>query len=53
LKTDVRLSTKFVTAQNAHQVGVLVTLADEAPVRRAPLNTALVVGAVSKVRRSK
>jgi Ca-activated chloride channel family protein len=43
LKTDVRLSTKFVTAQNAHQVGVLVTLAGEAPVRRAPLNIALVL----------
>jgi len=43
LKTDVRLSTKFVTAQNAHQVGVLVTLAGEAPARRAPLNIALVL----------
>ena len=40
MKTDVRLSTKFVTAQNAHQVGVLVTLAGEAPARRAPLNSA-------------
>jgi hypothetical protein len=43
LKTDVRLSTKFVTAQNAHKVGVLVTLAGEAPARRAPLNIALVL----------
>ena len=43
MKTDVRLSTKFVTAQNAHKVGVLVTLAGEAPARRAPLNIALVL----------
>ena len=43
MKTDVRLSTKFVTAQNAHQVGVLVTLAGEAPARRAPINVALVL----------
>jgi len=43
VKTDVRLSTKFVTAQNAHQVGVLVTLTGEAPARRAPINVALVL----------
>ncbi|MCX6634592.1 MAG: VWA domain-containing protein [Acidobacteria bacterium] len=43
MKTDVRLSTKFLTAQGAHQVGVLVTLAGEAPARRAPINVALVL----------
>jgi Ca-activated chloride channel family protein len=41
--TDVRLSTRFLTAQNAHQVGVLVTLAGETPSRRAPINVALVL----------
>ena len=34
MKTDVRLSTRFLTTQNAHQVGMLVTLAGEMPVRR-------------------
>ena len=43
MKTDVRLSTKFLTAQGAHQVGVLLTLAGEAPARRAPINVALVL----------
>ncbi|HET7470642.1 MAG TPA: VWA domain-containing protein [Gemmatimonadales bacterium] len=43
MKTDVRLSTRFLTAQNAHQVGLLVNLEGETPVRRAPINVALVL----------
>ena len=43
MKTDVRLSTRFLTTQNAHQVGVLVSLEGETPVRRAPINVALVL----------
>lgn len=43
MKTDVRLSTKFLTTQNAHQVGMLVTLEGADPVRRAPINIALVL----------
>jgi Ca-activated chloride channel family protein len=43
MRTDVKLSTKFLTTQNAHQVGVLVTLSGEVPVQRAPLNIALVL----------
>ena len=43
MKTDVRLSTRFLTTQNAHQVGMLVTLDGETPVRRAPINVALVL----------
>ena len=43
MKADVRLSTKFLTTQNAHQVGMLVTLAGEAPVTRPPINVALVL----------
>jgi Ca-activated chloride channel family protein len=43
VNTDVQLSTRFVTAQNAHQVGVLVTVAGETPTRRAPINVALVL----------
>jgi Ca-activated chloride channel family protein len=43
MHADVRLSTKFLTTQNAHQVGILVGLAGETPVRRAPINVALVL----------
>ncbi len=43
MKADIRLSTKFLTTQNAHQVGMLVTLAGEAPATRAPINVALVL----------
>jgi Ca-activated chloride channel family protein len=43
MKTDVRLSTRFLTTQNAHQVGLLVSLEGETPVRRAPINVALVL----------
>ena len=43
MKSDVRLSTRFLTAQNAHQVGVLVSLEGSAPVRRPPINIALVL----------
>jgi Ca-activated chloride channel homolog len=43
MKTDVRLSTRFLTTQNAHQVGMLVTLDGETPVRRPPVNVALVL----------
>ncbi len=43
MKTNVRLSTKFLTTQNAHQVGMLVSLEGGTPVRRAPINIALVL----------
>ena len=43
MKADIRLSTRFLTTQNAHQVGMLVTLAGEAPVDRRPINVALVL----------
>ena len=43
MRSDVKLSTKFSTTQNAHQVGLLVTLAGDTPVRRAPINVALVL----------
>ena len=43
MKADVRLSTRFLTTQNAHQVGVLVGLEGETPARRAPINVALVL----------
>jgi len=43
MKTDVRLSTRFLTTQNAHQVGLLVSLEGETPVRRAPINVSLVL----------
>src|SRR3954447_19359928 len=43
MKADIRLSTRFLSTQNAHQVGMLVTLSAEAPSRRAPINVALVL----------
>jgi len=43
MKADVRLSTRFLTTQNAHQVGLLVSLEGETPVRRAPINVSLVL----------
>jgi len=43
MKADVQLSTHVLTTQNAHQVGVLVTLTGEAPTRRSPINVALVL----------
>ncbi len=43
MKTDVRVSTRFLTTQNTHQVGMLVSLEGGAPVRRAPINVALVL----------
>ena len=43
MKADVRLSTRFLTTQNAHQVGVLVSLEGATPVRRPPINAALVL----------
>jgi Ca-activated chloride channel family protein len=43
MKADVRLSTRFLTTQNAHQVGMLVSLAGEAPAARAPINVALIL----------
>jgi hypothetical protein len=43
MKADVRLSTRFLTTQNAHQVGILVSLEGATPVRRPPINVALVL----------
>ncbi len=43
MRTEVHLSTKFLTTQSAHQVGMLVSLTGEAPVRRPPINVALVL----------
>jgi len=43
MRADVQLSTKFLTTQNAHQVGLLVTVGAEAPVNRPPINVALVL----------
>jgi Ca-activated chloride channel family protein len=43
MKANVSLSTQFVTSQNAHQIRALVSLNGEAPVKRAPINVALVL----------
>ncbi len=43
MNTDVKLSTKFMTTQNAHQIGMLVSVGGEQPVERPPINVALVL----------
>jgi Ca-activated chloride channel homolog len=43
MRPDIKLSTKFLTAQNAHQVGLLITVGADQPPRRAPINVALVL----------
>jgi len=35
MNTELKLSTKFLTSQDAHQVGMLVTVGSEAPVEAA------------------
>lgn len=43
MRPDIKLSTKFLTTQNAHQVGLLITVGSDQPPRRAPINVALVL----------
>lgn len=43
MQTHCKISTSFLTSQNAHRVGVLVNVAGERPVERAPINVALVL----------
>ena len=43
MRAQVHLSTKFLTTQNAHQVGILTTLAGDTPPTRAPINVILVL----------
>jgi len=43
MRAQVHLSTKFLTTQNAHQVGILTTLAGDTPPTRAPINVVLVL----------
>ena len=43
MRAQVHLSTKFLTTQNAHQVGILTTLSSETPPSRAPINVVLVL----------
>jgi len=43
VETNVQLSTRFLTTQNAHQVGMLITVAGERPVDRRPINVSLVL----------
>jgi Ca-activated chloride channel homolog len=43
MRPEIKLSTKFLTTQNTHQVGLLITLGADQPPRRAPINVALVL----------
>jgi Ca-activated chloride channel family protein len=43
MQTHCKVSTSFLTSQNAHRVGVLIGVEGERPVQRAPINVALVL----------
>ena len=43
MQSDVKLSTKFLTAQRDHQIRMLVSVKGDAPVTRPPINLALVL----------
>jgi Ca-activated chloride channel family protein len=43
MRVETGLSTRFVTAQNAHRVGLLVTVEGEHPPERPPINVSLVL----------
>jgi len=43
MRPDIKLSSRFLTTQNAHQIGLLVTVGADRPPRRAPINVALVL----------
>jgi Ca-activated chloride channel family protein len=43
MDSNIQMSTRFLTAQNAHQVRMLVSLMGDAPPRRPPINVALVL----------
>ncbi len=43
MDSNIKLSTQFLTTQNAHQVAMLVTLSGQAPASRLPINVALVL----------
>src|SRR6185503_10647131 len=43
MRPDVKVSTKFITSQNSHQIGLLIELSADQPPRRAPINVALVL----------
>lgn len=43
MKSNVKLSTRFLTAQGAHQVRMLVSVKGEAPPDRPPINLSLVL----------
>jgi Ca-activated chloride channel family protein len=43
MRPDVKVSSKFITSQNSHQIGLLIELSADQPPRRAPINVALVL----------
>lgn len=43
MQVNTKVSTQFATAQSAHQVGLLISIAGEAPLERPPINLALVL----------
>jgi Ca-activated chloride channel family protein len=43
MHVETGLSTRFITTQNAHQVGLLITVSGEHPAQRSPINVSLVL----------
>lgn len=43
MKADVKVSTRFLSTQSAHQIGLLISAEGEMPSRRAPINLSLVL----------
>lgn len=43
MQVNAGVSTRFLTTQNAHQVGLLITVSGERPVDRPPINVSLVL----------
>ena len=43
MRPEIKLSIRFLTTQNTHQVGLLITVGADQPPRRAPINVALVL----------
>ena len=42
MRPNVQVSSRFVTSQNIHQIGLLIEVGAHQPPRRAPINVALV-----------
>ena len=49
MRPDVKVSSRFITSQNSHQIGLLIDVGADQPVRRAPINVALVLETLAAI----